>query len=583
MSHDKKVDYVLQNYDHVLIIASWGMPREYKTSRYILEVEESKNSRIRRTTVGRKDSYNSSTTAIRDILSKKIGMSNKIGLLIFCQDTILIDYLKELIMKNSKNTSTSCKGFKFKRCELKDKLLSELFNQNEKIARELNVRDCKDYEKLVRFVPGVITSVEYSYLYTWRGEHSYDLLLGGITLYTYKKLKELSRDAKKIAVLVDTTHGINYFVTALMEGVLIAAALYALDRLVNSCGSSDNNTLHELTVYHYNSDPLLSDSVGNPSLKVHLLNKINVVKDKEVLLDNIFATINEKVSREGIDMLSDWLNMNWEGVEWRRVIGSLLLISKGLLVWALRIASDIDNVPSIDDLENSLEEIKVEISSDKIKDKIEIIKYNIDYRPTNRMPITEVIEYTILVNTLRSLSDKTACTNNACGKSFEVIERVSKELNDLQANVNSYIENLKSNIHEIVEAKDKYVCYDLEKLIKFADLMYTSPYRDIIINEIKNIKDYLTETPTTWNKVNDHIYLEPRINAAYLIKYSDMRILMSVKKRGIDKRNTYAHAGLAYGLPWFALHLEKERKDGIKILCIGEPTKILDMLNNIYK
>ncbi len=567
MTHNNHMKYVFQDYDNILIIASWGMPKSYKQSRYVLETEVIRDSEEKRSIVKgiNNAKYHSSTVAIRDLLWKKINVSRKrIGLLIFCQDTILIDYV------GKKGFWTNLlKAKELRRSDLKKYMISKLYDQKREVAEELGVKEAKDYESFVRFVPGVITRVKEAYLYTWRSEQCYDLLLGSIILHTYKKLKQVPRDTTKIAILLDTTHGINYFVTALKEGVLRATTLYAFNRFVENINNGHIKALEKLIVYHYNSDPLSPESEGTPSLKIHLLDKIAIVKNKQILLNNIFATIEERISREGLNGLSKRLGEVWESVEWRKVLESLLLFSRGLLVWALRATFNISNVPDINDLEESLNKLKLEFSSEKTE-------YKVSYRLTNRNPMMQVVEYAILLNSLKTLANKVACTNDIYTEGFEIMDDISKKLSTELINVGLYDE-----IQSIVKNKDRrseYICFSLEKLEKIAKLIYTSPYRDIIINEIKNIKEYLTSKEIKWNKISKHVYAESYKRPAYVIEYNDMRMLIS-KLGSIDERKVYAHAGLAYGLPWFALNLKEK---GV-ILYLGSPDRVIDILHTTLR
>jgi len=562
VAHEKQVKYVLQDYDRILIVASWGMPKHYKSSRYVLEVEAIKGSEERRCTIGGEDAekHYSSTTAIRNLLWGKINVDmDKIDLLIFCQDTVLIDRVKKRIER-------FIEGREWKRSELKGELLSELYEQKPDVARELDVRNHNDYERFVRFVPGVITSVEGAYLYTWRSERCYDLLLGSIILHTYKKLKEISESARRMAILIDTTHGVNYFVTALKEGVLKAVTLYAFDKLVESIGSGNPEALEELSVYHYNSDPLTSESEGTPSLKIHLLDETSIVKNKYFMPSNVLAAIEGYVAREGLSKLSDRLNKLWGGVEWKKVLEALLLLSRGLLVWALRIARNIKDTPSISDLEESLNELRLKLSS---KGTPRETKYEINYSANGRNPVAQVIEYAILMNALKTLVDGVACTNEVRRKGSKMIEEICKGLCSELTNI-----KLQRELQNTVKNQDDYMCFNLEKLEKAAEQIYTSPYRDIISNEIRNIKDYLEEREVRWKKINEHVYEHPK-RPAYMIEYDNTRILISATDN-IDERTAYAHAGLAYGLPWSALSLKEE---GIIILYLGKPEKLLQLLH----
>jgi len=116
-------------------------------------------------------------------------------------------------------------------------------------------------------------------LVTWRGGNEfYDVLRGALVYNILSALKKSYH--KRIAIFVDTSHGINYFVTALKEAVPLAATLYLIHRVANG------EPVERLDICSYNSDPDLAPSrecqsqtgaqkekteqTDVPSLKIHL-------------------------------------------------------------------------------------------------------------------------------------------------------------------------------------------------------------------------------------------------------------------------------------------------------------------------
>jgi len=568
VSNGANKKYALQDYDYILIVASWGKPKEYIPSAYVLEVEEISNSNKRRTVIGGNDkiTYWSSTTAIRDLLYKKIGISNEnIGMLIFCQDTILIDYIKEII-------SDTVQQKEIERGEIKEKLLYKLYEEGRQgVNRDIGIRDYRAYERLVRFVPGVITRVEGSYMYSWRYEHCYDLLLGSIILYTYKRLNEIPKDAKKIAILLDTTHGINYFVTALKEGVLRASMLYALSRVIES---SDDKSLEQCTIYHYNSDPISEPPKGTPSLKIHMLDKIAVVKNGKVLLNTLFAEAEEHVLREGLKVMENELNNYWKDVEWGKILGALILFSRGLLIWSLRLSQGINKIPDIKELENAVDELRLRIKEDKDR----IFRYKLSYTSFGRDPMRYVVEYSILANMLKDLSNKIVCKEYVYGL---ILDALKELLKGTGAKMTKCSQTLYNTLQNFVKDSGKYMCFNVENVRNVIGKIYTSPYSDIIENEINEVEEYLNgEKETSWNPCPEgaSIYVEPHTRSTYMIEDSNVRIIISTPMNP-DRRNVYAHGGLAYGLPWLAIHLFLTTiEKNISILCLGELDVVLGLV-----
>jgi len=571
--------YVLQDYDYILIVASWGNPKEYIPSVYVLEVEKVSNSGKRRIVIdGDKRSYHSSTAAIRDVL-RKIGISNEnIEMLIFYQDTILIDYIEEMFDLGKQK--------EIEKSEIKEKLLGRLYEEVRDVIKELGVKDHKDYERFVRFVPGVITRVEGGYIYSWRYEHCYDLLLGAITLYTYEKLNEIPKEARKIAILLDTTHGINYFVTALKEGVLRASMLYAFNRFIESVDTdkSTDKSLEEFTIYHYNSDPISEPDSNSksvkctPSLKIHMLDKIAIVKNGRVLLNTLFTEIEEHVRREDPRAIENELSIYWGGVEWDKIINALILFSRGLLIWSLRLSHEISKIPDIKELEGAIDKLKLKIDVSRNVNRTE---YKLSYTPSNRVPMRNVVEYAILVNMLKDLGNKIMYKNDT--NNF-IVNTMKNLLKEIGTEITKCSKDLYNELQGFVEGNRKYMCLNIEKLMEVLGKICASPYSDIIENEISEIKEYLNKKKETlWKPCSEGapIYVEPRTRSTYMIEDSNVRIIISTPMN-LDKRNVYAHGGLAYGLPWLAIHLieKNSEKNNSSVLCLGEPDKVSNLVSN---
>jgi len=561
MSNRAVKKYVLQDYNYILIVASWGNPKDYDPSVYLLEVEEISNSNRRRIVIegDTERSYHSSTAAIRELL-RKIGISNEnIEMLIFYQDTILIDYIEDMFDLGKQK--------EIERSKIKEKLLRKLYEEVRNVIKELGVKDHKDYEKFVRFVPGVITRVECGYIYSWRYEHCYDLLLGAITLYTYEKLNEIPKEARKIAILLDTTHGINYFVTALKEGVLRASMLYAFNRFIESVDT--DKSLEEFTIYHYNSDPLSRSARTTPSLKIHMLDKIAIVKNGRVLLNTLFTEIEEHVQRECLKAIESELSIYWSGVEWDKIIKTLILFSRGLLIWFLRLSHEISKIPDIKELEGAIDKLKLEV-------KVDRTQYKLSYTPSNRVPMRHVVEYAILANMLKDLGNKIMYKNNT---NNIVVDTMKNLLKETGTEITKCSQDLYNELQGFVEGNRKYMCLDIEMLMKVLGKIYVSPYSDIIENEISEIIEYLNKKKKTlWEPCPEsaHIYVEPRTRSTYMIEDSNVRIIISMPM-DLDERNVYAHGGLAYGLPWLAIHLIEIEKN-INVLCLGEPDKVSNLV-----
>jgi len=429
------------------------------------------------------------------------------------------------------------------RGELKEELLGELMDALRERQRSEELRGA-----CIELVPGVITRVDGAYLITWRAEHCYDLLLGGVILLTFKRLREASRGARRVAVLVDTTHGVNYFAEALKDGVLRAAALYAMDRLADGPGDTD---LEELVVYHYNSDPLSPESQGTPSLKIHLLDKVAVVRGGRALLNGVFAAVEERALRDGRRQLANRLREFWGGADWEGVVDAALLLSRGALAWALRVACEIKGLPSVGELGGAFYGMKL-----AVKERESVV--SIDYE-AERRPAADVVELAILADALRRMAEW-ARRDDA---SRECCEAIIGGLECAKGKVKC----------DARVAEGEYVCFDLERLECIARRLYTSPYLDILERELEELKRYLDKGVEGWERACEDVYVEPRTRLALAAERGRARVLASLPCGGVEPRVFYAHGGLAYGLPWFACRLS-----GAELICLGEPGEARGLL-----
>jgi len=543
--------YLLQDYDYILLVASWGLLKGYKRAVYHLEVEKSNETGFRRAIVSDQKLHRSSTTAIRDILKDKLNIDN-LDLLIFVQDTLLLD---RIIQYEDRYFNKA-----FLRCELEESLLYELYNSNKEVAEELGVREAKDYEKLTMFVPGVIVTKSGAYVYSWRGERVYNILKGLIIFYIYRKLKSIPESVRRIAILLDTTHGINYFVTALKEGVSIGATLYAFDRLIDTI-IRNGFQLNEIVVYHYNSDPIRPSEADEYSLKIHLLEKIPIMKQGKINFTRILTIIKEPLSIMGYADLRNWFDNMWRNVEWDKIIQALALFSKGLLIWALRVALDIGELPEEEDIEYVAKNIGLSFRMNKRV-------YKIDYS-SQRVPVSQVIEYITLAKSLKNLARRIKFRNNISRTVSKIVDCLINESKE-----NEETKELVNILENLIKIKDRIACLDIELLLRSVKTLYDSPYVDINVNELKELKRYLLgENEPKWIPVSDHTYIEPKSKCAFFVDYRGLKMLVSIPNN-VNPRDFFAHAGLAYGLQWFALG-----KQGKVILCLGDYRKVLQLLH----
>jgi len=519
---------MFRDYDRVLIISSWGLPKDYKKSRYFLEVIEDKKRVIIPRSREVIETY-TSTAAIERILCKEQNVKDLIYL-IFVQDTILLD---DIIRDWSEYDHKQ-----FSRNDLKSRLYKYLYNSNPDAAKEFNVNSPEQYKDIAIFIPGVITYAEGGKLYTWRGERTHDVARGIMALEVYEKLRNLG--GHRIAIILDTTHGINYLPLLLKEATLIAAELFTLENIAD---------IDELTIYHYNSDPLHHRVEGRPSLKIHLLDELHIARSGELYIPRLTSLLME------VEDKGNLLETFWREIDWRRLLDASIFYSRGLFVWALRVAASEVNIVGIDQLKKSAEDIKVEFSRKENR-------FEINYKWKEKLPITYVILLSIFYNIMQKYAHDTIETQ------LNNIETYTRQILSMLKG-KCYLVKLSEIIDELSD-HNKFVYFKLEKVIRYAKKLLAEPFKEINMHELQdNIAEYLEGNKISgWRNVladpDLKVYANPGDTAYYLVLPDRASIVISLKAY-VDKRNIYAHAGLPYGLKWFAINLKQERK---KLLCL---------------
>jgi len=255
---------------------------------------------------------------------EEIAGKDKVSLLVFAQDTILLNNI--LRREEEENYFRAGQVNVLKRIDLYNKLYRELYKANVNVAKDLGVAKSSDYKKFVRFIPGVISTKIGGKIYTWRGDNIHEIISGVIAVNIYKELIEKAGATRKISLVVDTTHGINYLVSAFIEGLTIGAIIYALHRM------SEGSELEELTIYHYNSDPIKRTKY-TPSLKLHLLHEIPLAENYRINIAPLTSFIEGRVMLERLDGLVSKLRDFWsiDGDTWLKALVTLLLFARGII------------------------------------------------------------------------------------------------------------------------------------------------------------------------------------------------------------------------------------------------------------
>ena len=555
--------HAFQDYDHVVLMASWGIPEEWRKVEYCVEVEVAENDYKRRTE-NIKGEYYASIAALKCFIDNLRSNSSapRTELLIFVPDTIL---LNEAVRGNYKSSWNEVK----RREELYEKLYRALYRSKTGVAKELGVNDWREYQRFVKFVPGVLSARDDSKIYTWRGKEAYDVITGVVALHTYDKLNSLA-DAKRVMIIADTSHGINYLVTSFIEGIGIGATLYAFNRVI------EEKELEELAICQYNSDPILK-STGIPSLKLHLLSKTYVVRDSKISLSRLSSIVEDSLRMTGLKNLVKRMNKLWElktnsEKTWEEGLCSLQLFLRGVLIWALKISSKVkDKLPSKEELYSSLDRIQVEFKREGARGRVSC---NVTYKWGENRPHILVITMSMLVKMLDKLAEKISICDEKIG---ETICDLKRRISSTPITHTEYLELVQDALSTV--STGDWLCLSIGNLISYVEKIYPEPYLSINVNELEKFKKYVIgkEDPT-WEKIIDlqelQVFKEPHSRALFMkTSHGKTRVIVP-RKETVGKRPFYAHAGLAYGLEHFCINLSEDKA----CICLGDTGDVIQLL-----
>lgn len=625
---------VIGTFDRVAIFASLGVPLQYHCVKYCAEyVRINRKRDVECSDVCR----HISTVALKEFIDKALQKKDKqvetLSTLVFFLDTVVVDPdlgIDKALMRHQKGKdSVQCSRrelfthilknlvLKAKQRDTNSSLVQELKLLN--VPEECGYADSESTQKClnavneryVAFVPGVITRASSDTLITFRIDEAYPIIVGTITAYTLDKLLRISSaNDDSLAIVVDTTHGVNYFTLALKDGIQLAAELYAYASLLRG-------KPRRIVIYHYNSDPIRAPNQSNIvlSAKFHLLNEIPVTipaDDRQSFMvvsryvpllieqaissaQDIETLVNRLVSRSS--SLLECLQNNVNDV-WRGVVYSALLFSRNLFLWALRQAHDISlcstSAGSSAGENNPINRVRAVLSH--IISAIEKMKIEIKWETEGRGGIG-ITECKVNYNIEKNAPDVLAVTLLTLGvvlKSYaeyasrDVYKDVYNVIASAQSGcvkdgeVLSFIQSLKLAKKEESNSgsnSNTYVCFDAGKVLSIARRLY--PQQDIVIleHEIENLGSIMkiaegetekgTDETKTKSSTGKRIIIAKLCNNAYVVK---------PRSEGVDKvdeRNMYAHAGLARGLPWFAVVEPNKNKT---VICLGDPQKVINIV-----
>jgi len=610
---------VIGTFDRVAIFASLGVPLKYHCVKYYVEyVTMDRRRDVKCGDVCR----HISTVALKDFIGKALQKKGKqvetLSTLVFFLDTVIVDLNPDITTALMSNQEGKGSGYsreelfkyilknlvlKSKQSDTTSSLVQELkllnmpeeceYNDSESTQKCLNAVN----ERYVAFVPGVITRASSNTLITFRFSEAYPIIVGTITAYALDKLLRIpSANDDSLAIVVDTTHGVNYFALALKDGIQLAAELYAYASLLRG-------KPRRVVIYHYNSDPVHTPDKSSTELsaKIHLLNEIPVTipaDDRQgfVVVSRYVPLLIEQAinSAQDVKALINWLASRSSNLlecpegnvsdVWRGVVYSALLFSRNLFLWALRQAHDIslcstsadgsagendpiDRVRAVlSHIISAIEKIRIKWGTER-RGGIGITEYKVNYGiEEEEKNVPDVLAVTLL-------------TLGVVLKSYA--EYASK---DVYSSVTSSVQSgcvKDGEVLSLIQSIGKtYVCFDVGKVLSIARRLY--PQQDIVIleheikNTIRNItkvveeeKEKGTNETKTKSRTSKFKIITKLCNNTYIA------IPHGEEAHRVSKRNMYAHAGLARGLPWFAVVEPNKNKT---VICLGDPQKVINIM-----
>ncbi len=517
-----------------LLFATWGDPETWVQVKYLVVKEEDDKLKIEE--VG--EELFSSTTALMRLLKPTRTR-------IFVQDSL---YLKEITRGKEKRTHDRLKRSAIEervknlvldaKKERRDEEEKKKFNEE---IRELGLEN-------ILVVPGIISYRDGANIYVWRGDNFYEVLVGSLIEHILSELR--MENASRIGVVIDTTHGVNYFVVALTEACRLASAIYLLER-----SPSIKNI--NIRILRYNSDPLLlkdSDMRG-ASVKVNLIAREEL---RGVASNFVLPTLENLVSR-GLSEAANTLNNHWHEEEpgewkreWEKALAACLLFFRGLPIWALRIAQE-TRVPDTREL---LEVMKnIELKHEKESEERNVVRHKYTYEWGPKKPRVEVVVVSEVVKALKNFKEKL--------HSEECRERVEKMLTEfLHELKNTPGQDAKcpcvEKFVETIEKAEQHIsgtfCYDLEELVSIVENVYSKNVSRLLTYEINKLNKRLKRNPDIKRKLdmscttNNITYsVDDCKHPKYLTARNKELTILIPSEEGTSIRNLYAHAGFARG------------------------------------
>uniref|UniRef100_A0A7C1CGF7 CRISPR system endoribonuclease Csx1 CARF domain-containing protein n=1 Tax=Thermofilum adornatum TaxID=1365176 RepID=A0A7C1CGF7_9CREN len=532
-----KDDECFSQYEEVFLFSTWGDPTEWESKNYCIEciINEKKTKKCFQSS---QEKFFSTTRSIIKILPTNILDKDKIC--IFLQDTLLINHIIESNIELNKKIKywwrDSQDNIKHRK-DLFESILqyilhTEAFKNDFKENSKINIKDKEDASKIFKILPGTVSyNYNSNHLFNWRGDDFFSYILGGILAHVIDKLRLSEKN--NVAVIYDTSHGVNYFALALEEAIPLACSLLAIQKAFTDTPE------YQIHLFHYNSQPLISKDSSTPSISLDLVSykqmrfykKQGFFVNNGVFFDTLRTRIESIFSQQRFEDVYRRLHSKVPGIDtWEQILATALLFVRGILPWALHIAR-------FTKLNKDGEELAIETILNQVKERLEateiefkINRENFEYRATykwNKQGTPDIDAITLL-----SLS---AILKEASKKILASCDYINEIITDLEKNPTySKDHSTVVDVHEISKA-ESCSSIELDKIAELAEKVYSKPFSVIARTEIERIKSYFENTASE-----------------KLSKYYECRALkdfqICIPLRGHpEERDFYAHLGLVRG------------------------------------
>ncbi|MCC6005549.1 MAG: hypothetical protein LM590_14525 [Thermofilum sp.] len=519
--------------DRFFIFSTWGDPREWYDVEYIIKCIE---DRSKRTIIAYRGGI--TTAATTKALSQMLeALGKHVTVTIFIQDTLLLNIIKEQDQESQKIIRSlwpsEGKAIIKRRSELRGYIFKYIGKIN-------------SYDVVV--LPGIASFRSGGYLYIWRGDECYEYIRGGMLTHALKKLAQAPEET--IGVIVDTSHGVNYFAIALKDVIPLACALYVVKRALSN---AERTQLH---LYHYNVQPIIASMQKNgisTALEIISFGEIGFQRAKQESFGPYFEIIREHIesifSRRAFENVIDYLKgrVPWldesQKNSWEVIAASTLLFVRGILPWALRIAKDLrfrfDDI--LNKFDEKLNEVEIKFKTSKSRPEIGVERTaTYDWR-SGGAPNAEAVTLALLAAILKEGADSalSQCPEGEAKEVDEVEEVIGKckvQNEDAREKALQLLDKLKEGCVRVPASR----------LSELAGVIYPKPFSVIVQAEIdEQFKKYF-EVPCKESCCNENVKILPENDI--VVKSGDFEVYLPYyMDKPAQERHFYAHAGLVRG------------------------------------